>query len=106
MPRKISGPASSSTRASSTIDILQQIVQGGLVMNQRIDKYRFISDSAVINLPVMGVFMVSGGLITSWADYFDLGQSGLAQQLIHLPKQPGHPWVSRLFCALVMAVFG
>jgi limonene-1,2-epoxide hydrolase len=43
----------------------------GLVFNARIDRFR--SGNTWVELPVAGVWEVTGGLITLWRDYFDLG---------------------------------
>jgi limonene-1,2-epoxide hydrolase len=48
------------------------LAEGGLVMTERVD--RFSSSERVVELPVMGVFEVEGGLITAWRDYFDINQ--------------------------------
>jgi limonene-1,2-epoxide hydrolase len=44
----------------------------GVVMTERTDRFK-IGDKW-LELPVMGVFELSGGSITGWRDYFDLGQ--------------------------------
>jgi limonene-1,2-epoxide hydrolase len=43
---------------------------GNAVMNERVD--RFVMGPKKIELPVAGVFEVSGGKISAWRDYFDL----------------------------------
>ncbi len=43
---------------------------GNAVMNERVD--RFVMGPKKIELPVVGVFEVSGGKISAWRDYFDL----------------------------------
>ena len=53
-------------------EIRNLLADGGLVMTERVD--RFISPERVVELPVMGVFEVSNGLITAWRDYFDINQ--------------------------------
>jgi len=47
-------------------------VNGNVVLNERVD--RFFSPERTIELPVMGTFEVTDGLITAWRDYFDLNQ--------------------------------
>jgi len=51
--------------------IHRQIASGGLVMNERSDRFRL--GDAWIDLPVAGVFEVDDtGRITLWRDYFDM----------------------------------
>ena len=47
-------------------------VNGNVVLNERVD--RFFAPERTIELPVMGTFEVTDGLITAWRDYFDLNQ--------------------------------
>lgn len=42
----------------------------GTVMNERLD--RFHMGGRWVEVPVAGLFRISGGLITLWRDYFDL----------------------------------
>lgn len=49
--------------------ILRQAADGGTVMLERLDRHQ-LADKWV-ELPVTGVFVVEGGLITYWRDYFD-----------------------------------
>ncbi|MFC9552590.1 nuclear transport factor 2 family protein [Rhodococcus sp. NPDC056960] len=42
----------------------------GVVMNERIDV--FTLNGTVVELPVVGVFEITGGKITTWRDYFDM----------------------------------
>jgi limonene-1,2-epoxide hydrolase len=44
----------------------------GVVMNERTD--RFQVNGTWVELPVMGVFELSGGKISRWRDYFDANQ--------------------------------
>jgi limonene-1,2-epoxide hydrolase len=44
-------------------------VHDGVVMNERLD--RFGRDDQWLELPVAGLFVVRGGRITLWRDYFD-----------------------------------
>ena len=43
----------------------------GIVMNERTDK--LVMGGRTVELPVMGVFEFSGGKISAWRDYFDMG---------------------------------
>ena len=45
---------------------------GPVVMTERIDVFK-LSDRS-FELPVMGAFEVSGGMIDAWRDYFDMNQ--------------------------------
>jgi limonene-1,2-epoxide hydrolase len=44
----------------------------GAVLTERLDRFR--TGEHWIELPVMGTFVIEGEKITSWKDYFDLGQ--------------------------------
>lgn len=46
-------------------------LESGVVMNERIDRFR--SGDRWLELPVAGLFVVQGGRITLWRDYFDRG---------------------------------
>jgi limonene-1,2-epoxide hydrolase len=52
----------------------------GSVFTERVDRFR--SGETWIELPVAGLFLVRGGKITLWRDYFDLG--GFASQMATL----------------------
>lgn len=53
--------------------ILNQVVAGRLVMNERIDT--MVIQGKTIDLPVCGVFeLTPEGKISGWRDYFDIGQ--------------------------------
>ncbi|MGV9415834.1 limonene-1,2-epoxide hydrolase family protein [Nocardia sp. NPDC003693] len=52
--------------------IHHQSATGTTVLNERTD--RFALGDKPIELPVMGVFEVSGNKITAWRDYFDMAQ--------------------------------
>ena len=52
--------------------ILHSACNGNVVFNERIDTL-VMGDKKVV-LPVTGVFEISGGKISAWRDYFDLGQ--------------------------------
>jgi limonene-1,2-epoxide hydrolase len=48
----------------------RELADGDTVMNERTD--RFELHDRWVDLPVMGVFVVRGGVIALWRDYFDL----------------------------------
>ncbi|HWH27749.1 MAG TPA: limonene-1,2-epoxide hydrolase family protein [Mycobacteriales bacterium] len=48
----------------------RELADGDTVMNERTD--RFELHGRWVDLPVAGVFVVRGGVITLWRDYFDL----------------------------------
>lgn len=50
--------------------IHRQAADGPTVLNERLDRFR-IGDK-LIEIPLAGVFEVTGGQITLWRDYFDL----------------------------------
>lgn len=49
----------------------RQLAVGNTVMNERTD--RFGVNGKWGDLPVAGIFVVEGGKITLWRDYFDMG---------------------------------
>lgn len=51
--------------------VLRQVVDGNCVINERLDRFK-IGDGW-LELPVAGVFEVTGGAISLWRDYFDMG---------------------------------
>ena len=54
-------------------EIRHQLVQGRLVMNERVDT--IVMGGRTIDLPVCGVFeLTPEGKISSWRDYFDMAQ--------------------------------
>lgn len=54
-------------------EILHQLIEGNLVMNERVDTLRL--ESGDVALPVCGVFeLTDDGKICAWRDYFDMGQ--------------------------------
>ena len=62
---------------SGMSDVAWEIVhiaegRNGTVLTERVDALRMADRS--VSLPLMGVFEFRCGLITRWADYFDLGQ--------------------------------
>lgn len=56
--------------SSTEWDILNIVVQGDLVVAERLDRTR-VGDKR-IDLPCCGVFEMQGGKIKVWRDYFDL----------------------------------
>jgi limonene-1,2-epoxide hydrolase len=50
--------------------IRRQVGAGDVVMNERLD--RFLVDGTWIEVPVAGLFVLRGGRIALWRDYFDL----------------------------------
>ncbi len=54
-------------------DIKHQLIDGNIVMNERIDTLRL--ESGDVPLPVCGIFhLTDDGKITEWRDYFDMSQ--------------------------------
>ena len=53
--------------------LLAIAAEGSTVLTERLDVFRF-PGGHVVELPVMGTFVVDGGRITAWRDYFDLQQ--------------------------------
>ncbi|WP_419841546.1 limonene-1,2-epoxide hydrolase family protein [Candidatus Poriferisodalis sp.] len=51
-------------------EVVRQTCTGNTVMNERVDRFH-TGSGRKIELPVMGIFEVNGGLITFWRDYFD-----------------------------------
>jgi limonene-1,2-epoxide hydrolase len=60
------------TQAASEVEwrVLAQVVQGNIVMNERID--RFLVDGRWIEIPIAAIFTVRDGRVSLWRDYFDL----------------------------------
>ena len=55
-----------------SFEIRNQLVGGGIVMNERIDTLTI--DGRKVRLPVCGVFdLTADGKIRGWRDYFDMG---------------------------------
>jgi limonene-1,2-epoxide hydrolase len=52
-------------------EVLEQIEQGDIVMNERIDRFWLSADHR-IELRVAGLFKVRDGKVALWRDYFDL----------------------------------
>ena len=53
-------------------DMLNIADEGGVVLTERVDKFRI--NGVWAEIPVMGVFEVSNGKVAAWRDYFDMGQ--------------------------------
>jgi limonene-1,2-epoxide hydrolase len=60
------------TSDSVQFEVLRQVASGDTVMNERVD--RFDMGAKRVEIAVAGVFVVDGGLISLWRDYFDLAQ--------------------------------
>lgn len=56
---------------SNQFVILRQVVDGGTVVIERLDRHQLGPDRWA-ELPVTGIFEVRDGLITVWREYFDL----------------------------------
>lgn len=63
------------TAGVSTVEfeIRHIATEGDVVLTERLDVFRF-DDGRTIELPVMGTFVLRGGRIAAWRDYFDLQQ--------------------------------
>jgi limonene-1,2-epoxide hydrolase len=57
---------------SMTIETTHLAVRDGVVLTERVDT--FTIGEVVAPLPVMGTFEIRDGRISSWRDYFDMGQ--------------------------------
>jgi len=57
--------------------IHQQVATGDVVMNERTDRFR--TGEHWVEIPVAGVWVLTGGRISLWRDYFDL--QGLMTQM-------------------------
>jgi limonene-1,2-epoxide hydrolase len=55
--------------------IVNIVAEGDVVMNERLDMIKG-PDGTVHALPVMGTFIVTGGKIKRWTDYWDSGLIG------------------------------
>ncbi len=51
-------------------DTLRQVVDGDVVMNERVDTISMTDNEVALRL--MGVFETRGGRIAAWRDYFDM----------------------------------
>lgn len=54
-----------------TVEVLHQLVQGDLLLNERIDRIHADDGSVRQEIRVMGAFRVHDGRIVEWRDYFD-----------------------------------
>jgi limonene-1,2-epoxide hydrolase len=58
--------------ASVKFDIKHQLIDGNIVMNERIDTLEL--EAGPVALPVCGIFhFTDDGKISEWRDYFDMG---------------------------------
>jgi limonene-1,2-epoxide hydrolase len=61
------------TASAVHFEIRHQIVNGNIVMNERVDS--IVMQDQTIALPVCGIFELNDdGKITAWRDYFDMSQ--------------------------------
>ena len=51
-------------------EVKHQVANGNVVMNERVDRFKV--GEKTIAIPVTGVFVLEGGRIAEWRDYFDL----------------------------------
>ncbi len=61
---------------SIRVTTLASAVNGGTVMNERIDEVIDQTGRVITTIRLMGIFETSGGKIAAWRDYFDT--AGLA----------------------------
>jgi limonene-1,2-epoxide hydrolase len=59
-----------STCEGFEVIVHHEVANGDVVMNERTD--RFLQNGTWAELPVAGVFVVRGGKVAIWHDYFDL----------------------------------
>lgn len=66
---------------NQVLEIRNQVVQGNVVMNERVDRYPDPPGREPFELPVTGVFVFRDGKIAEWRDYFDTRQldAGIGQ---------------------------
>ncbi len=57
--------------AGMKIDMLAVAATGDKVLTERIDWILDASGTSVMKVPVMGIFEIADGRISSWRDYFD-----------------------------------
>ncbi len=55
---------------SITFETLHEVVDGDLVLNERVDT--FVMDGNTVPIKVMGIFELRDGRIAKWRDYFDM----------------------------------
>lgn len=65
--------------------ILRQVEVGDVVINERLDRFK-IGDGW-LELPIAGIFEITGGKIRLWRDYFDMNT--YATQMTELTTPPG-----------------
>lgn len=56
---------------SIEFEVLHLVEDGNVVLTERVDVFH-LADGRSIRLPVMGTFVLHGGRIAAWRDYFDL----------------------------------
>ena len=65
---------------SASLDVVTAVAEPGLVIAERVDRFES-NTGRRIELPVTGVFVLAGGKIARFSDYFDLAsfesQSGM-----------------------------
>lgn len=73
-PEQIKATIEGFTSAVESIEFRVDAIaaDGGTVLTERVDVFRFANDT--IELPVMGTFVVVDGKIAAWRDYFDMNQ--------------------------------
>lgn len=54
-------------------EVLQQVEQGDVVMNERVDRFT-MGDGKDVAIRVMGVFEIRDRKIAAWRDYFDMAE--------------------------------
>ena len=55
-------------------EVLNQVADGDIVMNERVDYFTLAGKTEEFGLPVTGVFEVKNNKIVAWRDYFDVKQ--------------------------------
>ena len=56
----------------SGLDVTNIICDGDVVLIERVERFRKLSDGTTFELPSMGAFEFNDGKIAAWRDYFDL----------------------------------
>jgi len=54
-------------------EVLNQVEQGDVVMNERVDRFT-MADGKNVAIRVAGVFEIRDGKVAVWRDYFDLAE--------------------------------
>jgi len=57
--------------SSLVVETRDEVANGPIVMNERVDHLFTASGQRILSLRVMGVFEVRNGKIVAWRDYFD-----------------------------------